>query len=199
MKKHHKKIFAVVGMAGSGKTEAIEYLKRKFHWPKVYFPESLFNEIEKRGLELNWDNERKMREGLRGEHGQGVFAKLSLPKIQKMFKQSDVVLVESLYSWDEYKIIKRSYPDYFEVIAVYASPAVRFERLQNRKIRPIKTFKEFQERDESEIKVTGKGGPIAIADHTIINHGSINNLYSEVDKIMVEEGITESPRASDDQ
>lgn len=199
MKKHHKKIIAVVGMAGSGKTEVIEYLKKKFHWPRVYFPESLFDGIEKRGLELNWDNERKMREGLREEHGKGVFAKLSLPKIQKRLKQNDVVLVESLYSWDEYKIIKRAYSDYFEVIAVYASPAVRFERLQNRKIRPIKTFKEFQERDENEIKVTDKGGPIAIADHTIINHGSINNLHREVDKIMIEEGIIENLRASDDQ
>ena len=199
MKKHHKKIFAVVGMAGSGKTEVVKYLQAKFRWPKVYFPESLFDEIEKRGLELNWDNERKMREGLREEHGKGVFAKLSLPKIQKRLKQSGVVLVESLYSWDEYKIIKRAHPDYFEVIAVYASPAIRFERLQNRKIRPIKTFKEFQERDENEIKVTGKGGPIAVADHTIINHGSINNLHGEIDRIMIEDGIMESPHVFDDQ
>lgn len=199
MKKQCKKIIAVVGMAGSGKTEVVKYLQEKFRLPKVYFPESLFDEIKKRGLELNWDNERKMREGLRKEHGEGVFAKLSLPKIQKSLEQSDVVLVESLYSWDEYQIIKRSYPDYFEAIAVYASPAVRFERLQNRKIRPIKTFKEFQERDENEIKVTGKGGPIAVADHTIINHGSINNLHRKADRIIIEEGIMESPRVFDDQ
>lgn len=186
-----QKIFAVVGMAGSGKTETIEYLKKKFHWPRIYFPESLFDEIEKRGLELNWDNERKMREDLRKEHGNGVFAKLSLPKIQKGLKQSDVVLVESLYGWDEYKIVQKVFPDMFEVIAVYASPAVRFSRLQTRKVRPIKTFKEFQERDENEIEVTKKGGPIAVADFLVTNEGAIEDLYEQLDQIMEKEGLIE--------
>lgn len=187
--KEKQKIFAVVGMAGSGKTETIEYLKKKFHWPWIYFPESLFDEIEKRELELNWDNERKMREGLRKEHGKGVFAKLSLPKIQKGLKQSDVVLVESLYSWDEYKIVQKVFPDMFKVIAIYASPAVRFSRLQSRKVRPIKTFKEFQERDENEIEVTEKGGPIAVADFLVINEGTIEDLHEQLDQIMEREGL----------
>lgn len=184
-----KKIFAIVGMAGSGKTEAVGYLKEKFHWPKVYFPESLFEEIEKRGLELNWENERKMREGLRKEHGKGVFAKLSLPKIQKALKQSDVALVESLYSWDEYRIVQKAFGDVFNVIAIYASPAVRFSRLQTRKIRPIKTFKEFQQRDVNEIEKTDKGGPIAMADFMVSNEGAFTDLHYQLDRIMEKEGL----------
>lgn len=199
MRKHHKKIFAVVGMAGSGKTEAIKYLQAKFHWPKIYFGDVIFEEMKKKELEFNQKNERKVREQLRSENGMGVCAERSLDKIKKALNESNIVLIESLYSWDEYKIIKRAYSDYFEVIAVYASPAVRFERLQNRKIRPIKTFDEFEKRDMTEIERTDKGGPIAVADHTVINHGSINDLHKKVDRIMIKEGSAESPCAPDDR
>lgn len=189
MIKQKKKIFAIVGMCGGGKTQAIEYLQEKFHWPKVYFPEALFEEIEKQGLELNWENERKMREGLRKEHGKGVFAKLSLDKIQKGLKQSDVVLIESLYSWSEYKIIKKVFGDAFKVIAVYASPAIRFSRLRSRKVRPMKTFKEFEDRDANEIEVAEKGGPIAVADFLVNNEGTLEDLKKQLDKIMEKEEL----------
>lgn len=186
-----KKIIAVVGMAGSGKTEAIEYLQEKFHWPKVYFGDVVFDEMKKVGLEMNQDNERETRERLRKEEGMGVCAKRSLDKIQQAQKQSDVVLVESLYSWEEYKIMKRAFGDAFQVVAVFASPALRFSRLQNRPVRPLKTFEEFEKRDWTEIEGTDKGGPIAVADHTILNEQSLNELHAQLDGVLEEEGLME--------
>ncbi|MEA2006960.1 MAG: AAA family ATPase [Patescibacteria group bacterium] len=189
MEEKKKKIFAIAGMCGGGKTEAIEYLQEKFHWPKVYLPEALFEEINKLGLERNWKNEKKMRVGLRKKQGKGVFAKLSLDKIKNGLKQSDVVLIESLYSWSEYKIIKRIFGDAFKVIAIYSSPAVRFSRLRGRKVRPMKTYKEFEERDASEIEVAEKGGPIAAADYMVINEGTKEEFKEKLDRIMEKEEI----------
>ena len=189
MKGKNKRIFAIVGMCGSGKTEVVKYLQDKFKWPNIYLPEALFDEMKRQGMELNWKNEEIMRVGLREKHGIGVFAELSLPKIEKALAESDAIIIESLYSWSEYKILKEHFPEMFEVIAVYASPKVRFERLQNREIRPMKTEEEFLDRDRSEIEEIEKGGPIAVADYTIINHGSMEDLHKEVDNILETEGM----------
>ncbi len=184
-----KKVFAVVGMCGSGKSEVIKYLQENFGFPKVYFGEVTFERMKEEEVEMNQDNERKTREKIRAEYGMGAYAKLSLPKIQDAFKQSDMVLIESLYSWEEYKIIKKEYPDFFKVIAVYAGPAVRFSRLKERLERPLKTYEEFEKRDWTEIENIEKGGPIAIADYTIHNESSLENLHVEIEKIVSKEGL----------
>lgn len=181
----NKKVIAVVGMAGSGKTETIKYLQQKFNWPKIYFGTATFERIEQEGLEVNYENERKVREKIRAELGMGAYAILALPKIEKEFETNDVVLLESLYSWDEYKIIKEKYGDIFQVIAVYASPKTRFERLTNRlNERPISDKEEFIKRDYSEIEGTDKGGPIARADFTIVNESSLEDYHKQIDLII---------------
>ncbi len=182
-----KKIIAIVGMAGSGKTEAINYLVEKYHWPKVYFGEITFEELKKMDLEINPENERKIREKIRKEQGMDAYAKLSLPKIIQALKTSNLVLMESLYSWAEYKFLKEKFGDAFRVVAIFAPPALRFFRLKQRKIRPIKEFKEFCKRDWSEIEGTDKGGPIAIADHTIVNDGSLADFYKKLDQLVEKE------------
>jgi len=191
-----KKIIAVVGMAGSGKSEVINYLKEKFRWPHVYFGQVIFDEMEKRGLGLSQDNERETREQLREEEGMGICATRSLEKVGESLQRSSNVLIESLYSWEEHKIMKRAYPEYYKVVAVFASPGMRFSRLKSRKQRPLKTFEEFEERDRTEIEKTDKGGPIAVADYMIINEGSIDDLHRDVDRILAKEGI-EGPRAAE--
>jgi len=185
MEVNNKKILAVVGMAGSGKSEAIKYLQDKFSWPKIYLGKYTFERIKKEGLEVNYENEKIAREKIRNEHGMGAYAKLALPELNKLLEENSTVLIESLYSWEEYKILKDTFGDNFNVLAVHASPLVRFERLLNRRNeRPMSNKEEFQERDYSEIENTDKGGPIARADFHIINELNIDNLYKEINNIF---------------
>jgi len=177
-----KKIIAVVGMAGSGKSEIVKKLQAEHKIPKVYFGEVTFDEIKKRGIEVNYKNERIVREDLRDKHGMGAYAKISVPKVKELLKSNEIVLIESLYSWDEYKIIKKEFKDNFSVVAVYASPKTRFARLKKRtKERPIKDWQEFKTRDWTEIEGTQKGGPIAMADQTIINEDSLKKFQTRID------------------
>ncbi len=181
-----KNIIAIVGMCGSGKTEAVKYIQEKYAWPNVYLGEATFERIKREGLTMNYENEKLAREKIRQELGMGAYAILALPKIKSILQTSDNTLIESLYSWDEYKIFKNEFGDNFKVIAIFASPQARFARLNNRDHeRPIKDVDTFVKRDYTEIEGTDKGGPIARADFTIINEAGVDELHHGIDRIIV--------------
>ena len=111
-----------------------------------------------------------------------AYAKLSLPRIDALLKSSDVV-VDGLYSWEEYTLLKSRYGDNFHVVAVWASPKTRYDRLAKRPIRPL-TADEAASRDIAEIENSNKGGPIAMADFTITNESSLEDLERETERVV---------------
>ncbi len=141
------------------------------------------DELKNQGLEVNEVNERKIREGLREKYGMAAMAIKSLPKIKEILATSDHVLVESLYSWEEYLILQEEFGDNFKILAVYSSPATRYARLQHRPTRPL-TAAEARSRDYSQIANLHQAGPIAIADYTVINEGAMKELYEQIEKIV---------------
>ena len=175
------KVVSVVGMAGSGKSE-VARLFRENGFITVRFGDVTDGEVRKRGLELNEENERRVRELLREEHGMDAYARLNLPRIESALKSSDVV-VDGLYSWEEYIFLKDYYGEDFMVIAVWASPKARYARLTNRSVRG-RTTAEAASRDRAEIENINKGGPIAMADFTILNESSFEHLKEEVERII---------------
>lgn len=174
-------VVAVVGLPGAGKTEVTKFFVQN-GFQKIYFGDITFEEIKHRNLEVNEANERMIREELREKYGMAAYAILNLPKIKDAFKRGNVVL-ESLYSWDEYKVIKKEFGEAFLVIAVYAPPKTRYERLSKRKERPLTTL-EAKNRDYSQIENLAIAGPIAMADYTILNLGTLEDLRADVKKIM---------------
>lgn len=182
------KIICIVGMPGSGKSiVSDELVNQGFEY--LRFGQLTLDEIKKRRIELNEVNEKKIREEFRKKHGMGAFALLNIPKLDELLKKSDVA-VDGLYSWSEYKILKEKYGDLMYVIAVYASPKLRYERLKNRAVEGDfnQRFRSFSEeeaktRDYAEIENIEKGGPIAMADFTIVNTGTIEELKEKIRKM----------------
>jgi dephospho-CoA kinase len=175
------KVVSIVGMAGSGKSEVARVFEGN-GFKKVRFGDITDEEIKKRGLQLNEENERHVRQQLREAHGMAAYAKLNLPKIDVWLKSSNVV-VDGLYSWEEYTLLKGRYGDNFHVVAVWASPRTRYKRLTKRLVRPL-TVEEAAGRDIAELENTNKGGPIAMADFTIINETSLEGLKEETEKVL---------------
>jgi dephospho-CoA kinase len=174
------KVIAVVGMAGSGKSEIARFFNAK-GYTTVRFGEITDEAVRQQGLPLTEENERPVRERIRREHGMEAYAKLSVPRIDNALKTSNVV-VDGLYSWEEYIYLKDYYRDRFMVVAVWASPQDRYRRLGNRKARPL-TLQQAISRDHAEIENLNKGGPICMADFTILNTGSISDLRKQVERI----------------
>ena len=178
----NKNIIAIVGLPGSGKTEVIDYLMAKYKWPKVYFGDVTFDEMKLRGLDINEKNERFTREDLRSKYGLLHYAKKVIEKINNL-KDNKTILVESLYSWEEYLLFKKEFGLDFKVIAIYTSPEVRYARLAHRKIRPL-TREEAEGRDHAQIVNITQAGPIAMADYTVDNNGSFDSLYIQVENSL---------------
>jgi len=149
---------------------------------RIRFGDVTDDELRKRGQELNEENERRVRELLREEHGMAVYAKLNLPRIEAALVESDVV-VDGLYSWEEYVFLKEHYGENLCLVAVWSSPATRYSRLGGRRNRPL-TPEEATGRDQVEIENLHKGGPIAVADYIIVNESSLEDLGEQTKRII---------------
>jgi len=179
-------------MTGAGKSTVADKLAES-GFAYLRFGQITLDIVKEKGLEINEDNEKKIRENLRKEYGMGAFAILNTPKINKMLENSSVV-VDGLYSWSEYKILKKEYGNIMFVVAIYASPELRYSRLEQRllkeedvasRFRPF-TREKAQERDYAEIENIEKGGPIAMADFLITNLGTVEELNDKINQLMKE-------------
>lgn len=178
-----QKIITFVGMPGAGKSTLVDYLEQK-NIPNVYFGGITLDEIKNRGLEINAENEKIVREDLRAKEGKGVYAKRIIAKIEALGKEGyKTVVADGLYSWTEYKIFKEHFGDNALIIAIAAPRKLRHERLAKRPVRPL-TEEEVTKREYAEIENIEKGGPIANADYTLINEGAPEELIQKLEKIL---------------
>ncbi len=175
------KVIAIVGMAGCGKSEVSRRFERA-GFRRIRFGDITDREVRKRGLRLCEKNERQVRELLRKENGMAAYAVLNLPRIDEALQTSDVI-IDGLYSWEEYLLLAERYRPDFKVVAVYASPETRYRRLAGRPVRPL-TAAEARQRDITEIENVKKGGPIAMADFTLVNESTLESLEAEAGKII---------------
>jgi len=175
------KVISVVGMTGSGKSEAARLFGAR-GFTTVRFGDITDEALKAKGLPLTEENERPVREGLRREHGMAAYAKLSIPRIDAALQTANVV-VDGLYSWEEYLLLKEYYGDRFYVAAVWSSPGDRYKRLSSRKVRPLAP-EQAAGRDRAEIENMNKGGPICMADFTIINDADMGALRKQVERIV---------------
>ena len=175
------KVIAIVGMAGAGKSEVAGIFEEN-GFAKVRFGDITDEELRKQGLALNEENERRVREQLRKKYGMTAYAILNLSRIDLALKQSSVV-IDGLYSLEEYTFLRGYFRGKFSVVAVWASPKTRYARLSSRAERPL-TVEEAASRDEAELEKINKSGPIAMADFTILNESSLKNLGREVKKTI---------------
>ena len=160
-------------MTGAGKSEVSRLFERS-GFIRIRFGDVTDEEVKKRGLELNEENERSTRELLRQKYGMAAYAVLNLSRIELALKQQDVV-VDGLYSWEEYNFRKNYFVGDLCVVAVWASPKTRYTRLAERADRRL-TLDEAASRDKAEVENINKAGPIAMADFTILNDASLKEL-----------------------
>jgi dephospho-CoA kinase len=174
-------LLILVGMAGSGKSSVARHLEQK-GWRVIRFGALTMQELEKRGRPINEANEKAIREELRAKHGMDAYARLLLSAIKESLATSPTV-IDGLYSWAEYKFLKGHFGEQMRVVAIYTTRSARYARISQRLDRPL-SFAEAEQRDYAEIENVEKGGPIALADYTIVNDGTEKGLFRAMDKLL---------------
>ena len=189
---HSCKIIALVGLAGSGKSSAVEYLTEK-GFPKIYFGGVIYKAMDEAGIEKTWDNQQQFREEIRRREGKDFVIKRVIKNIHDLINagQNKIVL-DGLYTWSEYKFLKHEFPGQVVVIAIVTPKYLRYQRMAKRIERPMQPH-EVDQRDWSEIENLEKGGPIAIADYFIINDGSLEQLHQKIDAVTHDAHFCKSP------
>ena len=192
MTQPYAKIIALVGLAGSGKSSAVEYLTEK-GFPKIYFGGVIYKAMDEAGIEKTWDNQQQFREEIRRREGKDFVIKRVIKNIHDLINagQNKIVL-DGLYTWSEYKFLKHEFPGQVVVIAIVTPKYLRYQRMAKRIERPMQPH-EVDQRDWSEIENLEKGGPIAIADYFIINDGSLEQLHQKIDVATHDAHFCKSP------
>ncbi|HYG84299.1 MAG TPA: AAA family ATPase [Verrucomicrobiae bacterium] len=181
--KKHPLVIAFVGMPGAGKSSCVEFLKEK-GYPSVYFGGITLDEVKRRGLEPTQANERIVREDLRIMGGNDIYAKMMAEQIEHLADAGQLrIVADGLYTWPEYKYFKKHFGHNAIIIAVTAPRWLRHERLAKRPVRPLAP-QEAALRDYTEIETLEKGGPIANADYTLSNDGSVEEIHKQLDALL---------------
>lgn len=176
-----KLVIAIVGMAGAGKTRAATFLSDK-GFEVFRFGSIIDDGLKEEGLEWTAENNAYYREKIRKDLGMAAVAIKMMPKIRKAIEENKKIVLDGLYSWEEYVYLKKEIPDLF-LLCIYASPKIRYERLSVRKERSF-TPEESRQRDVSELDLN-KGGPIAIADYLIKNEDTKESFQQELEKFLL--------------
>jgi dephospho-CoA kinase len=187
MKDKDVKILAVVGMSGSGKSVVVDHLT-DMGFPKVYFGGMIYKEMERRGIERTPDgeSEKHFREMIRETEGKDWVVKQAIKEAKELIAAGQKrVILDGLYTWTEYKLLRKEFPGQMTVVAVVVDKDLRHKRVAKRPERPFNA-EEIQERDRSEIENLEKGGPIAMADYYVLNNFGVAELESRVDEILAQ-------------
>ena len=181
------KILAIVGMSGSGKSVAVDYLTDK-GYPKVYFGGMIYKEMEKRGIERTEDgeSEKQFREMIRETEGKDWVVRQVIAEVKDLIAAGQKrIVLDGVYSWTEYKTLKKEFPKCLTFVAIVVDKKLRYDRVAKRPGRSFDTAA-IRERDRSEIENLEKGGPIVAADYYILNNGSMEDVDKRLAEILEE-------------
>jgi adenylate kinase len=175
-----KTIIAIVGLPGSGKTEAANFFKEK-NLPVISFGSIINDYIDKNNLKHTNEVHHQIREKLRNEYGKAALAILNEKKIKKALQESMIVVIDGMRSWEEYLYLKEKFSEIkIFILAIYADKEIRYKRIKKRGYR---NKLGGEERDIDEILQTNMGPTIAFADYLVKNNYSKEDFYDKLNEV----------------
>ena len=174
----------MTGLAGCGKDTVARYLQERHGYKMLVFSDILVEEAKSRGMEPTKMNLSILGDDLRKGMGNAALAKKLLDKIDP----ENSYVISGFRSPEEVYSIQNEVID-FCLIFIDADKSTRFKR---RRPEDPQAENEFFERDERDIENKGTGKVIEMADFTIVNNGSVDELYKKTEELLAKiEGESE--------
>ncbi|MCS7092942.1 MAG: nucleoside monophosphate kinase [Patescibacteria group bacterium] len=175
-----KKIIAIVGLPGAGKTDAANFFKNK-GLPVISFGKIINDYISRNNLPHTRDVHKKVRTELREKYGMAAMAILNEEKIRNLFKESMIVVIDGLRSWEEYLYLREKFSDVkLYILAIYADKELRQKRLAQRKER---NNLYGEKRDLDELIGINMAPTVAYADLLVKNNFSIEDFHDKLEEV----------------
>ncbi len=174
------KLILITGMSGSGKTTLASYAGE--HGYRITTMGDVIRGLaSERGLEPTPCNLALIAEGIRREGGEAAVAEKCIEKLKR--EGLSKVAVDGIRSLDEVEAFRNAFGDTL-LLALYSSPSTRYLRLKKRgRSDDAGDMEVFHQRDRRELGF-GLGSAIAMADHMIINEGSLEDLKHAFNCLM---------------
>ncbi|MFQ6082476.1 MAG: AAA family ATPase [Candidatus Aminicenantia bacterium] len=173
-------IIGITGTNGAGKGEAAKYLVTKGY---EYFSlsDEIREELVKKGIEINRDNLIKMGNELRKKFGSNILAKRVMQKVKEK------AVIDSIRNPGEIKYLRRQ--GNFILLNIDAPVELRYERIKKRgRKESVSTLEEFKKKEQEEMGNKENAQQllncIKMADYTIINEGTLEELCKKLENII---------------
>ncbi|MGB9500085.1 MAG: ribonuclease H-like domain-containing protein [Dissulfuribacterales bacterium] len=169
-----RKVIGISGTIGSGKSTATEYLKDK-GFISLRFSQILENILEDRNEEITRSNLQKIGYEIHNSPGQRWLEK---KLIEELPKDKNIVIDGLRFPEDHAFMVETFGPSF---IHLHIETAIEFliSRIKNGETNEIPIKKALNNPIESNIKDLKK-----LSSYTIINDGSISELYSKVNSFL---------------
>ena len=169
-------------MPGAGKGVFRRTVQR-IGYPVVTMGDMVREEVKRRNLKPTPENLGKTMLNLRELEGPAAIAKRCIPKLKNA--TGKIVFIDGIRSLVEVDEFKKHFPN-FILIAIHTAPKTRYQRLFRRRRSDDPTnWETFMERDMRELGI-GMGAVISIADHLIVNKGTLPQLRQKIMQVMKE-------------
>ena len=182
--KNSRIIIGTVGEIASGKGSITKYLVQKYNASEYRFSDILKDILQRVHLDVVRENFASLSLGLRKYYGQDILAYALVQDIKN--DDNKIIVVDGIRRIQDLKYLKEMQE--FALVYVDADIKVRYERLIGRNEKQddkIKTFEEYKNdhRLETETSIKELRN---IADVTIDNNGTLEELNKQIDKIIKE-------------
>jgi len=178
-----KKILGFTGPIGSGKDLAAKYVGEKLRIPFFQISDALKKLMEKRGVEVNRDTFTTCGTEYAKEFGEDYLAKILLEKID-----GGKGVISGMRQVAQIKYLRENSD--FYLVAIGADAEIRFQRSMARgKAGDADTLDLFVRNElkenTAEKNIQRVFECVKMADILIINNTSLEDLYKELDELLV--------------
>lgn len=178
-------IIGITGTDGAGKGTVVEYLVKEKGFTHYSARAIWEEEFKKRDIESSRENMRAVANELRATYGNDFLIQYYLPKITE--SNIEKAIIESVRAIAEVETLKENGGI---LLAVDADPKVRYERIVERgSATDHVSFERFQEleaieMDDPDPAGMQKAAVIKMADYTINNDGTLEELHAQIDRVL---------------